>query len=1124
MSFVHLQITTGYSLLSSTISIDQLIHRAKELEFQALAITDRNVMYGVIPFYQACKEKGIKPIIGLTLDVFSVTGEEQSFPLVLLAKNQKGYQNLLKLSSAVQTKSKTGVPAKWLKAYSEGLLAFTPGLEGEVEYHLLHEDIAKAEQAILTYQKFFAKNCFYLSLQNHQKVEEKKILPHLLSLSEKLQLPCIVSNDVRFLHKEDSFAYQCALLIRDGKKLSEEREEQVIGEYHLKTKKEMQELFEAYPSALQSTIDIAKQCQVEILFNQTLLPKYPVSEGRSAKDVLYQLCYSGLKKIGKENEKTYVERLQYELDIITRMGFSDYFLIVWDFMKYAREQGILTGPGRGSAAGSLVAYVLQITKVDPLEYDLLFERFLNPERITMPDIDLDFPDHRRDEVIEYVKNKYGDLHVAQIITFGTLSAKAVMRDVARSFGFNTKELEQLSRMIPTRLGITLKDVYDQSKPFRDWVHESKNHAKLFQTALKLEGLPRHTSTHAAGVVITERPLVEHLPVQEGNNGIFLTQFPMDILEKIGLLKIDFLGLRNLTILERIMESIYFSTGQKVDLSRIPMDDPKTFQLLSDGHTTGVFQLESDGMRKVLSTLKPTEFEDIVAVNALYRPGPMENIPTYIERKHGKKVEYPHEDLKGILQKTYGVLIYQEQIMQIASKMAGFTLGEADLLRRAVSKKKKEVLTSERKHFVKGSLGRGYSEETAHDMYDLIVRFANYGFNRSHAVAYSFIAYQLAYLKAHFPVYFMAALFTSVIGNEEKIAQYVKEAKEMGINILPPSIQKSQFPFRVEKDGIRFSLGAIKGVGVAALREIISARKDRSFHDLFDFCLRVSPSAVNRKTIESLVFSGAMDDFGVDRATLLASIDPALAHVEIVKPFQDEQSDLFDGEEFFPKPKYTEVDPLTLEHQLSFEKEVLGLYLSNHPVTPYKDVFSVLSTVSIIDVKEGMRNIRLGVMMNDMKTIRTKKGEVMAFLTLSDDTGDIDAVVFPEVYKRNSAKCQKGKIGLLEGKIGKRNGKLQFIVSAVFQLEEAIEWTNEAKQRLYLKINDHNETKDILNQVYSILKKYRGNTVVILFYESNHRTIQLRRKNWVEPNDSCLEELKKILGAESVVLKPFIEPS
>ncbi|EDL65371.1 DNA polymerase III subunit alpha [Bacillus sp. SG-1] len=1081
-----------------------------------MAITDRNVMYGVIPFYQECRKNNIKPIIGMTADVMSER-EERSFPLVLLAKNNAGYQNLLKISSVIGTKSPEGIPYKWLKGYGEGLIGITPGGKGEIEQHLLAGDINQAEDVVHRMQQVFGEESFFLSLQNHGLEDDRKIEDGIEKLKQKLSIRQVVTNDVQFVEKEDAFAHECLLAIRDGVKLADDdREILPNDQYYFKSRDEMLDLFGSHVDALENTMKVANQCNVEIAFNQNLLPKYPLPAGEEADQYLHGVCMQGLKERGLENIPDYLDRLEYELTVIQKMNFSDYFLIVWDFMKYAKDQHILTGPGRGSAAGSLVAYALRITDVDPIKHGLLFERFLNPERISMPDIDIDFPDYRREEVIEYVHKKYGDLHVAQIITFGTLAAKAALRDTARVFGFNSKELEQLSKFIPSRPG-SLKSVYDESADFRNFINESQHKQRLFQTALKLEGLPRHASTHAAGVIISERPLVDLIPIQAGQGNVHLTQYPMEILEEIGLLKMDFLGLRNLTILDRIVASIRKGTGKRLSLDDLPQNDEKTFDLLSQGRTDGVFQLESDGMKNVLVKLRPNSFEDIVAVNALFRPGPMENIPLFISRKHGEEtIEYPHPDLKEILGVTYGVIVYQEQIMQIASKMAGFSLGEADLLRRAVSKKKREVLDSERKHFIDGALNKGYSFETAQEIYDLIVRFANYGFNRSHAVAYSMIAYQLAYLKANYPSYFLAALLTSVIGNDTKVSQYIREAKQNDINILPPSINLSQFPFKVEKGGIRYSLGAVRGVGAAALKEIYQERQEKPFVDLFDFCLRVSLKAVNRKTLEALVFSGALDDFGVDRSTLLASLDVALEHSELVRP-QDQDYDLFQEEEaFFLKPKYTEVEDMPLEKKLEYEKQVLGLYLSDHPVSPFESLFKNVSAIDLFDLEAGNKNIRVGVYLTAVKTIRTKKGEVMAFITMSDSSGEMEGVIFPNAFRHYTASVKEGNIVMMEGSVEERNDKMQLLVNKVYSMDEVKDLSEEINKKLYLKIK--HTSGDEFAAVKGTLRKYKGRVPVIIHFDTESRTVQLPNNQWVNPTAQCMQELRKILGEKNTILK------
>lgn len=1119
MSFIHLHVYSAYSLLTSTVSVHELIDNAKKKGFRAIALTDRNVMYGTIEFYKLCIKNNIQPIIGLTVDVESEIEKEVSYPLVLLAENEKGFKNLLKISSAVQTKATNGIPFKWLKHYAEGLIAISPGIEGEIEQNLSNDKQEQAIEIIKKLQSIFGRESFYLAVQNHQIEQEGIVTKKIQSIAEDLTIPLVATNRVHYLEQEDMFAHECLLAIKNGDKLQDEHRERLeSNQFYLKTAQEMVEVFSEIPEALENSISIAKRCMVNIELNKTYLPEYPTADGQPAEKYLEMLCQKGLMERFSAPSQEHFERLAYELSVINSMKFSNYFLIVWDFMRYARENGILTGPGRGSAAGSLVAYVLYITDVDPLSHQLLFERFLNPERISMPDIDIDFPDHRRDEVIEYVAKKYGELHVAQIVTFGTLAAKAAIRDVGRAFGLNTKELEQLSRRIPARLGINLKDAYKESQHLRAFVDENPVNRKLYETALKLEGLPRHTSTHAAGVIISEKQLIELIPIQQGHNQVYLTQYSMEHLEEIGLLKMDFLGLRNLTLLESIVSSIHKKTGRKVDIKTIPLNDEKTFELLARGETTGIFQLESEGMRKVLLRLKPSRFEDIVAVNALYRPGPMENIPLFIDRKHGRQaVEYLHKDLEPILENTYGVIVYQEQIMQIASTMAGFSLGEADLLRRAVGKKQKEVLDRERNHFVQGALKKGYEQALANEIYDLIVRFANYGFNRSHAVAYSMIAYQLAYLKANYPLYFMAGLLTSAIGNETKIAQYIMESKQKEMEILPPSINYSGFSFQVEKTGIRYSLAAIKSVGAAALREIFQARKSKKFEDLFDFCTRVSSKAINRKTLEVLVHSGSFDEFKEDRAVLLASLDVALEHAQIFKVDESSQVELF-LDEFQLKPKYVQVDPIRLEDKLSFEKEALGFYLSDHPVSIYEKSLKQAGASVLFELSADHKRAAAGVYIVSLRKIRTKKGDSMAFLNVSDSSGEMEAVTFPIVYKKYSHLLDHGKFVVMEGKVEERDGKLQFIIQQVSEIEPWLSTKTKKESILYLKIVQGKQDEHSLNQLKQLFKGNTGKTKVVLHYETSKKTIRLGDEFMIEPSSTLLKLLSEFLGNNNVVLK------
>ncbi|MEH7114628.1 DNA polymerase III subunit alpha [Neobacillus niacini] len=1119
MSFIHLHVYSAFSLLTSTASVNELIVNAKKKGFKAIALTDRNVMYGTIEFYKLCIKNGIQPIIGLTVDVESENEKENSYPLVLLAENEIGFKNLLKISSAVQTKADNGIPFKWLKHYSDGLIAISPGIEGEIEQNLLNGKQEQAIEIIEKLQSIFGMGSFFLAIQNHQIEKEAIVTRKIQTIAEKQKIPMVATNRVHYIEQEDMFAHECLLAIKNGDKLQDDHRERLDSDqFYLKTAIEMIEVFAEIPDALENTIAIAKRCMVNIELNKTYLPEFPTENGQPAAEYLGKLCQKGLRERFESPTREHMERLSYELSVINSMKFSNYFLIVWDFMRYARENGILTGPGRGSAAGSLVAYVLYITDVDPLAHQLLFERFLNPERISMPDIDIDFPDHRRDEVIEYVAKKYGELHVAQIVTFGTMAAKGAMRDVGRAFGLNTKELEQLSRRIPSRLGINLEDAFKESQPLRAFIDESPLNRKLFDTALKLEGLPRHTSTHAAGVVISEKQLVELIPIQKGHNHVYLTQYSMDHLEEIGLLKMDFLGLRNLSLIESITASIKKKTGRKIDIKKIPLNDEKTFELLARGETTGIFQLESEGMRKVLLRLKPSRFEDIVAVNALYRPGPMENIPLFIDRKHGRQaVEYPHKDLEPILENTYGVIVYQEQIMQIASVMAGFSLGEADLLRRAVGKKQKDVLDRERNHFVQGALKKGYDLVLANDIYDLIVRFANYGFNRSHAVAYSMITYQLAFLKANYSVYFMAGLLTSAIGNETKIAQYILESKQNEIEILPPSINYSGFSFQVEKSSIRYSLAAIKSVGAAALKEIFRARKNKKFEDLFDFCTRVSSKAINRKTLEVLVHSGSFDEFKEDRAVLLASLDVALEHAQLFKVDDSSQVELF-MDEFQLKPKYVQVDPIRLEDKLFFEKEALGFYLSDHPVSIFEMRLKQAGALVLFELSVDHKRASVGVYITSSRKIRTKKGESMAFLNVSDSSGEMEAVVFPVVYKKYSHLLDQGNLAVIEGRIEERDDKLQFIIQQVSEIETWI--TTRAKQGsiLYLKVVEEKQDEQSLNQLKQLFKGNTGKTQVVLHYEASKKTFKLGSEFMVQPNVNLMNLLSDFLGKDNVVLK------
>ncbi|MCD8508670.1 MAG: DNA polymerase III subunit alpha [Bacillus sp. (in: Bacteria)] len=838
MSFVHLHVHSEYSLLRSVGKIKELVGQAKLLGYEALAITDIDAMYGVIPFYKACKDNSIHPIIGVELGYApdtEVDTVKETDRILLLAENNEGYRSIIQLTTLANEKNTRFGPFvtySELEKNNKGVIAISPFADGMIQRVVEQGSTVEGEKHVQWLLRVFGSNNVFLEIQNHWFPKERE---KLLKLSQWIQttkanIPLVASNHVQFTKEEHATAHPVIQAIRLGMKLDELPASLSSPHYYLKSQEEMVSLFESFPDALQRTVEIAARCNVTIELGDVHLPEFPVPENMTARKYLEMLCYKGMKERYNNPSQDIINRLDYELQTISKMGFEDYFLIVADFMRYAHEKGILTGPGRGSAAGSLVAYTLKITDVDPIKFGLLFERFLNPERISMPDIDIDFPDDRRDEVIQYVKEKYGKRHVAQIITFGTLAAKAAIRDVGRVLGIGLPLIDKVSKSIPTRPQITLREALQEAHSLKEMIKGDEQLQELFRIALAVEGLPRHSSIHAAGIVMSKVPLTDVVPLQEGNDGLYLTQFPMGDLEELGLLKMDFLGLRNLSFIKSIIRKVEVNKRIKIELSEIPFTDEKTFHLLGKGETSGVFQLESSGMKSVLKRLMPTEFEDIVAVNALYRPGPMENIPTYIKRKHGEEqVVYPHDSLIDILKPTYGVLIYQEQIMQIASKMAGFSLGEADILRRAVGKKKRQVLEQERERFTKGAVHQGYTEKEADHMYNLILRFANYGFNRSHAVAYSIIAYYLAYLKANYPIEFMGALMETVIHHHEKLGEYVAEAKRNGIVIHPPSIVNSDGGFNVKNGEIWIGLLAIKKSWATCCSSNHSRKGKRSFY-------------------------------------------------------------------------------------------------------------------------------------------------------------------------------------------------------------------------------------------------------------------------------------------------------
>ncbi|WP_313996241.1 DNA polymerase III subunit alpha [uncultured Paenibacillus sp.] len=1057
--FVHLHVHSEYSLLDGAARIRDLTAKAAELGMKALALTDHGVMYGAVPFYSACMAAGIKPIIGC--EMYLTTGsrfdkgarkESPIYHLILLAKNTAGYRNLMRLCSIGHLEGfhyKPRIDLETLAAHADGLVCLSSCLKGEVSQHLLHDRYEEARASALRYKTMFGGD-FYLELQDHGMLDQKKVLAGMLRLADETGIPLAATNDVHYLQPEDAAVQDVLICIGTGKTVEDEARMRIMtDQLYLKSAQEMAEMFRHVPEALANTVRIAGKCELKLEFGRAPLPVFgPLPEGAESASYLRSLCREGLAaRYGDTPEwesdaafRSEAERrLDYELSVIESMGFSDYFLIVWDFIRFAHERGIRTGPGRGSSAGSLVAYTLRITDVDPLKYKLLFERFLNPERITMPDIDIDFNDERRDEVIAYVSAKYGEEHVAQIITFGTMAARAAVRDVGRALAVPYAEVDRAAKLIPNQLGMTLEAALNVSPELREACERSPKTGELIRTALKVEGMPRHASTHAAGVVISKEPLTHHVPLQSGGDSAPLTQYSMEYLEAVGLLKMDFLGLRTLSILERTLRWVKELYGRDIDFRTVPDDDPATYAMLGRGETTGIFQLESAGMRRVLRDMKPSSFEDIVSVLALYRPGPMEFIPKYIAAKHGlETVSYPHPALEPILTDTYGIIVYQEQIMQIASVMAGFSLGEADLLRRAVSKKKREVLDEERAHFVGGSLKQGYAEEDANRVYDMIVRFADYGFPRAHAAAYGVLAFQTAWLKAHYPIPFLASMLASVTGNQRKTAEYVDECRRMGIAVLPPDVNESGVSFTPVEGAVRFGLAAVKNVGTQAIEALKTARAERKFDSLLDLCRRVDLRVANKRVIESLIQAGACDSLEGHRAQILAVLDETIeAAAKWRKEREELQIELFGFDEVRNwDVELPDVRPFTQGQKLEFERELLGLYLSGHPLDEREEELGALGVDRLYGLAEAPdeSNAVTAAMIVSVKPFTNRKGQAMGFLELEDRIVRVEAVVFQSVWKRAQELLAKGNLILVQVVVQQQDEDFKLIVEDVVPLD------------------------------------------------------------------------------------------
>ncbi|MEI3596971.1 MULTISPECIES: DNA polymerase III subunit alpha [unclassified Oceanobacillus] len=1112
MSYIHLQVRSGYSLMNSTITIEKLLNKAKELQFPALALTDEGVLYGTIPFYRACQKAGIKPIIGLIVPV--ATDEQGSVSkLTLLAKDNNGYHQLMRLSTFLQTEDRAALSLEDLANHSAELIGILPLKDTELSSKLSENSFQDVKEYLHAFEGLFGAEDFYIGIE-----EGGRSTTLLKAYADTYPTNITAITDVHYLEEKDVYSYDCLLAMRSSRQWDMQLSTPALQNKHLRTVQEVElELGEIFPEAIRESVKIAEKCSVEIDFTKRFLPTYPLKEGVDVHTYLKEQCYLKLEEKYEKTTPEIKERLNYELAIIKAMDFSDYFLITADIIAYAKEKGIVVGPGRGSSAGSLVAYTLGITAVDPIKYDLLFERFLNPERQTMPDIDIDFSDERRDEVIAYVREKYGKEHVAQIITFGTFAARSLIRELIKTLDVEQQDARFILKEIATQPSNSIVEMMKGLPELTDYIKQSTKLKLLFSIAVRLEGLPRHISTHAAGVVISERPLRDHVPLTTGSGETYLTQFAMNDLEAVGLLKMDFLGLRNLSLLEKVIQSVNYTRKEPLRLEAIPVEDAETFKLLQEGRTNGVFQLESAGMKRVLKELQPTDFEDIVAVNALYRPGPMDFIPTYIARKNGQQtVEYPHQDLEPILESTYGVLVYQEQIMQIASRIAGFNLGEADILRRAVSKKIYAVMEEERQAFIEGCLNNGYTKQVAEEIFSWIVRFSNYGFPRSHAVAYSKISYQLSYLKANYPASFFAEILSAARNQQDKIQLYLKEMHEIGLELLPPSINQSFGKYSVEKGRIRMGLRSIKGIGGDAIRAIIETRRKARFKDLFDFCLRVPSETVKRSTIENLILAGAFDDLYGNRASLLASIDQAMEQGELFREFYD-QPNLFENQ-LSLEGNYVDIEDFTVAKKLQDEKELVGMYISSHPLKNYRTRLRASGYMQLAALKHLLRknDTKIVVIIQEIKQIRTKRGEQMAFLVIADEQDTLDAVIFPDTYREVKRWLEEEQLVAITGRAEERNGRLQFVVQ---NMELFNEENLEQKSEKIIFIKSTKETNpDALKVIDRIAKEHPGGTAIILYNEAQNQSYKLKENYFLHPSSATLNKLRTYFGKDNVVMR------
>ena len=1142
--FVHLHTHSEFSLLDGAARASDMVKAAKDLGMPAMALTDHGNMYAAVKFFIAAKEAGIKPILGCEMYVAprtrfdKETKEDRSpYHLTVLARNMQGYHNLLKLVSLSSIEgfySKPRIDRELLERHKDGLIVLSGCPKGEVPSRIVEGNYEKAKEAASWYRALFGQD-YYLEIQDLDLPAFVTVKPQIIKLSQELGIKLVATNDAHYISKADAYAQDVLLCIQTGSFLNAEKRLKLdTPEFYIKSAEEMKALFSDVPQAIYNSLEIADKCNLELEIGKLHLPDFSVPEGDTPDTYLEKLVWTGVKaKYGLSSDPVkpesgkvllppeIIDRVKYELYTIEKMGYAAYFLIVQDFINYAKGKGIQVGPGRGSAAGSIVSYALGITNVDPLKYGLIFERFLNIERISMPDIDIDFCFERRNEVIEYVSKKYGQDHVAQIVTFGTMAARGALRDVGRVQQMPLPEVDKIAKMVPFGPGVTLQSALDDVKDLKSLYDSDEKVRNLIETAKKLEGLSRHASVHAAGVVISEKPLTEYVPLQKLDQNVIVTQYPMGDLEKIGLLKMDFLGLRNLTMIAHAIEVIKESRGIEIDINTIPNDDLKTFSLLSSGETMGVFQLESRGMRALIKDLRPSTFEEIIALLALYRPGPLESgmVEDYVKRKHKQiPVKYMLPELQPILRETHGVILYQEQVMQIASKVAGFSLGQADLLRRAMGKKKAKEMHQQKEFFVDGAVKRGVSHHKATELFNLCAKFAGYGFNKSHSTAYGVISYQTAYLKANYPKEFLAALLTSVTGKTDKVTAYINECRRLGIKILAPDINESFRNFSVTKEGIRFGISAIKNVGIAAIDSIIETKKEGGpFISLVDFCKRVDTRAVNKKVIESLIKVGAFDCFGQGRAYLLNVVGKVMSRAAAAqKEKASGQGSLFELQTSTEgrgtrDEAGVEVDEFPPEQLLRMEKDLLGLYISSHPLEYVIDSLEGQTNTRIVDIVEMREGeiVRIGGLLADCRRITTRRGAMMMIASIEDLSSSIGLVVFPRTYEKHSALLNNDEVVIVKGKVNRdmRSDEFNVVAEEITPMEKL-----EKVRSLHIELVGVKDTQ-VLSRMKDVLAFFKGQDPVFVRMEG--KSIILGKDFHVDINPELVGQLEELLGSGAV---------